>query len=79
MFGRPNIIGTSTSQYMASAEGYTASGAYHTVLTSKSLRGNDSAVKGFRIDFDAEGYSGIYGDSETVQPKAVRALVCIKT
>lgn len=37
-----------------------------------------SGVNTHKVDIDASRSSGIYGDSETVQPKAVYLLPCIK-
>ena len=41
-----------------------------------SIQGKDSYATGLR--FDASQSNGIYGESLTVQPSALRALACIK-
>lgn len=40
--------------------------------------GQDTATNARNSDFDASRCSVIYGETETVQPPALRALACIK-
>ena len=76
MFGRPNITGGTTDQYLASGATFSVSGAYVKVQTASSMRGTEAG--GWKIHFDASGASDVYGASSTVQPPSIRLLPCIK-
>ena len=79
MFG-PNITGyfgrlTGTR----GADEGTFSGAFAINGASNlSHGGQDSAANARNSDFDASRCSVIYGETETVQPSALRGLACIK-
>ena len=79
-FGRPNITG-----YFGRLTGTrgvdegTFSGAFALNGASNlSHGGQDSATNARNSDFDASRCSVIYGETETVQPFALRGLACIK-
>lgn len=77
MFGRPNITGSTTDRYLATGADFSASGAYVKVQTASRMRGEEAS--GWKIHFDANGSSGVYGGSSTVQPSSLRLLPCIKS
>ena len=54
-----------------------ATGAFYIPDSWRGWVGS-SGVNTHKVDIDASRSSGIYGDSETVQPKAVYLLPCIK-
>lgn len=75
--GVPNITGSTTDRYLASGADFSAYGAYVKVQTASRLEGAESS--GWKIHFDANGSSGVYGGSSTVQPSSLRLLPCIKS
>ena len=54
-----------------------ATGAFYIPDSWRGWVGS-SGVSTHKVDIDASRSSGIYGDSETVQPKAIYLLPCIK-
>ena len=75
--GLPNITGSTTDRYLATGADFSASGAYVKVQTASRMRGEEAS--GWKIHFDANGSSGVYGGSSTVQPSSLRLLPCIKS
>ena len=80
--GLPNITGKFIVGKITSGNGYKSEydgvGAFtRTGTTANTAEGWENS--GIRYSFDANRSSGLYGDSSTVQPAALRALVCIKS
>ena len=55
----------------------TASGAIKLTGPFAGLRSEDAQL-GYAFSFDANRANGLYGDSSSVQPPALRLLPCIK-
>ena len=80
--GLPNITGKFIVGKITSGNGYQSEydgiGAFtRTANTANTAEGWENS--GIRYSFDANRSSGLYGDSSTVQPAALRVLVCIKS
>lgn len=66
--GLPNITGDSPSIYAESS--YTANGAFGKTTTTRKVYKYSVNGTDFALDFDASRSSSVYGNSDTVQPKA---------
>ena len=82
---RPLMFGPNITGYFGRLTGTrgvdegTFSGAFALNGASNlSHGGQDSATNARNSDFDASRCSVIYGETETVQPSALRGLACIK-
>jgi len=76
--GLPNITGEFNANMLGDS-GFTGKGAFKSGSTISSQTPNssgDGSQKGF--SFDASSCAEVYGKSETVQPKSLTLLPCIK-
>jgi hypothetical protein len=68
--GLPNITGGATWYYKQ--ENATMNGAFAFIsqTSTAGLQGSSRSTQGYSFDFDASRSSSVYGNSDTVQPKA---------
>ena len=76
--GLPNITGSIDYVRVASAQDRPQNGALSSQRISVTTSGTESGTHAHRIDFDASESNSIYGNSDTVQPAAVRFVFCIQ-
>ncbi len=78
--GLPNITGSFTPRDSAAYPAGAGTGGAFKVgtKTSSAILGSQSGYDGYAMTFDASRSNAIYGNSDTVQPPAVRVSWCIQ-
>lgn len=77
MFGRPNITGT-LNPVCQEGDATAPSGAFSRTKGG-GMTGYEFAIMKTNFVFDASDSSSTYGSASTVQPSALRSMLCIKS